>query len=276
MHKQITNIAGYQFVEIDDVKSVHNQLQSIGGQTHLKGTVFISPEGINVSLAGSQTDIDFAILQMKSRCGFQQLMLNFTYSPMIPFKRLLIKIRDELVTTRHRLDNVTGTKAGGKTALADNSTYITSATLKQWLDDDRDFTLLDLRNGFEYELGSFNHARHLKLKHFRELGNSIKKLGDIPKDKPVVTFCTGGIRCEKGAPFIAEQGFDQVFQLKGGILDYLSTLGDNHWRGNCFVFDERISLNSRLHPTYTRLCRNCQTSLQKEEKRLCATCADLV
>ena len=258
MYEQVTNVAGYQFAEVDDVESVHGQLQAIGDQTHLKGTMFISPEGINVSLAGSQADVDFAIRQIKSKCGFQHLLLNSTYSSMVPFKRLLIKIRDELVATA-------GTRTG--------TPYVTSTTLKQWLDQGRDFTLLDLRNNFEHELGSFNDARHLGLKHFRELGNSIDRLADIPREKPIVTFCTGGIRCEKGAPFIAGQGFDRVFQLKGGILDYLSTFGSDYWHGDCFVFDERISLDSRLHPTCARLCRSCQASLQENEEQFCAACA---
>lgn len=268
MSAQITNIAGYQFIKIADVEPVRKRLQAITDQTHLKGSIFISPEGVNVSLAGDRKDIDFTVRKMKTECGFHQLLLSFTYSSKIPFKRLLINNRDKLVATGHFID------ADGQT-LPEHPPYITSAKLKQWLDNGRDFTLLDLRNDFEYQLGSFDHARHLGLRNFRELGNAVSRLDDIPQDKPVVTFCTGGIRCEKGAPFIARRGFKRVLQLKGGILDYLSTSGGDHWHGDCFVFDERISLDSRLRPTFARLCSRCQTPLQESEERFCAPCAGL-
>lgn len=268
MSAQVTNVAGYQFIEIADIESVHERLQTIADQTHLKGSIFISPEGVNISLAGDRKDIDFILHKMETTCGFHQLLLNFTYSPTIPFKRLLIKNRDTLVAIGHS----TGT---GKQSSPTHLPHITSATLKQWLDDGMDFTLLDLRNDFEYRLGSFNRARHLGLRNFRELKNSIDRLDDIPKDKPVVTFCTGGIRCEKGAPFIARRGFERMLQLKGGILDYLSTSGADHWHGDCFVFDERISLDSRLQPTFARLCRSCQTPLQDSEEQFCTACAGL-
>lgn len=275
MTNKITNIAGYQFIENDDVGSVHKQVQAICDQTHLKGTIFISPEGINLSLAGNQSDIDFAIDQLKSVCGFTQMLLNTTYSATIPFKRLLVKIRHELVPTRSKLNKVVQNDSGQilSKQKCNNPVYITSEELKQWLDNEKDFTLLDLRNAFEYKVGSFNHAKHLELEHFRELVNTNNKLNNIPKDKPIVTFCTGGIRCEKGAPYIAQQGFEHVYQLKGGILDYLKKFKDSFWRGDCFVFDERVSLDHELGPTYAKLCRSCQTTLQENEERFCSTCA---
>lgn len=295
MTNKITNIAGYQFIENDDVGSVHKKVQAICDQTHLKGTIFISPEGINLSLAGNQSDIDFAIEQLISVCGFTQLLLNTTYSATIPFKRLLVKIRNELVPTRSKpnkvvqaneefvptrskfnkvVENDSGQVLSKQKC--NNPVYITSEKLKQWLDTGKEFTLLDLRNAFEYKLGSFNHAKHLELGHFRELANTSSKLNNIPKDKPIVTFCTGGIRCEKGAPYIAQQGFKHVYQLKGGILDYLKKFKDSSWRGDCFVFDERVSLDNELSPTYAKLCRSCQTALLENEERFCSTCASLI
>ena len=263
MENQIKNIAGYQFIVIDDVATEYKQVQAICDQTHLKGTVFISPEGINLNLAGNDSDIDFAIGQLKTKCGFDNLLINTTYSEAIPFKRLLVKTRDELVPTKSNL------KYNG------DLPYITSEELKHWLDNNIEVTLLDLRNGFEYELGSFKHARHLDLKHFRELENANTQLEVFQKDKPVVTFCTGGIRCEKGAAFIQQQGFENVYQLKGGILDYLAKFKGQHWQGNCFVFDDRISLDAELNPTYANLCRSCQTILQNNEENFCLTCSGL-
>lgn len=266
MSNQITNIAGYQFIQIDDVESIHNQLQSVCAKTHLKGSIFISAEGINVSLAGSQTDIEFVLDNLRSRCGFTQLLINISYSNEIPFKCLVIKIRDELVPTG---------KSKPITQTSSSSNYISSEELKQWLDSGQNFTLLDMRNTFEFELGSFDKAKHLDLKRFRQLQNIKEELEQIPKNKPIVTFCTGGIRCEKAAPFVKNQGFDVVYQLKGGILDYLSKFKGQHWHGDCFVFDERVSLDKDLNPSHTQLCRSCQTILQKDEDQFCSLCDGL-
>lgn len=263
MTNSITNVAGYQFKTVADVDSVHEQVQSLCAQTHLRGNVFISPEGINLSLAGSAADVDHALDRLATVCGFDRLLLSATHSDRIPFRRLLVKTRGELVpgpgpTASHQ-DPV-------------HASYITSDELRHWLDTGCEITLLDLRNSFEYELGTFNQARHLGLRHFRELKSAAPRLAGLAKEKPVVTFCTGGIRCEKGAPYIASQGFRQVYQLKGGVLDYLKKFRDEHWHGDCFVFDERVSLDRTLKPTFTRLCRTCQAVLKADETQWCASC----
>ena len=263
MENLITNIAGYQFIVIDDVVNVHKQVQNLCDQTHLKGTVFISSEGINLSLAGANNDIKFILEHLKKKCGFDSLLINTSYSESIPFKRLLVKVREELVPTKSKL------KHNGYSA------YITSEDLKHWLDNNEEVTLLDLRNEFEYGLGSFKSAGHFNLNNFRDLEDKNERIKEISKIKPVVTFCTGGIRCEKGAPFIQKHGIENVYQLKGGILDYLAKFKDQHWRGECFVFDDRISLDADLNPSYAKLCRSCQTVLQTNEETFCLTCSGL-
>lgn len=265
MTNSITNIAGYQFKTVADVSTVHEQVQTLCAQTHLKGTVFVSPEGINLSLAGSATDVDYALERLGTVCGFDRLLLSATHSDTIPFKRLLVKARSQLVP------DPGSTGVAGRQGPV-HSSYITSDELRRWLRAGREVTLLDLRNSFEYELGTFDRARHLELRHFRELKSAAPRLARLPKEKPVVTFCTGGIRCEKGAPYIANQGFREVYQLKGGVLDYLKKFKDEHWRGDCFVFDERVSLDCMLRPTFTRLCRICQAVLKADETQLCAAC----
>lgn len=263
MIKNITNIGGYQFIVIDNVRSMHEQVQAICNKTHLRGTVFISPEGINLSLAGSNIDTQFILDELNSKCGFNNLLIHTTYSDTIPFKRLLVKIRSELVATQ---SNTTQNR---------NISYISSEKLKEWLDSKKEFTLLDLRNGFEYSLGTFDRAQHFNLKKFRELENSREEIEKLSKNKPVVTFCTGGIRCEKGALFIEQYNFNKVYQLKGGILDYLLKFHGEHWHGNCFVFDDRISVDKDLIPTYLKLCQSCQTVLQNSEENFCFSCSVL-
>ena len=122
---------------------------------------------------------------------------------------------------------------------------VTAQELKQWLDDNRDLTLLDTRNDYEVQMGTFSGATHFELDDFCEFPKAAEKLS---RTKPVVMFCTGGIRCEKAGLYLMEAGFSQVYQLEGGILNYFAEVGGAHYQGECFVFDERVALNSQLQP----------------------------
>jgi len=280
MTNQITNIAGYQFKAIDDVEKVFQHAQSICNQTHIKGNIFISPEGINLGLASSQSDIEFFLQQLDSLCGLNNLLLNTTYSDYIPFKRLLIKIRSELVPTKplpadHPSFTTTESLLNNLDSTKNKAQYISNDELKEWLDQDKDITLLDMRNIFEVDLGSFKNATHLNIRNFRDIIQLEEKINQLPKDKPIVTFCTGGIRCEKGANILAQNGFNQVLQLEGGIIKYLEKYKSNHWRGECFVFDDRVCLDTNLQPSDTKICRHCQIVISDTENEYCEDCAHL-
>ncbi|MGH1538543.1 MAG: rhodanese-like domain-containing protein [Gammaproteobacteria bacterium] len=280
MSNKITNIAGYQFTEIDDVEKVFENAQSICSETHIKGNIFISPEGINLGLASTQNDIEYFLQQMESLCGLNNLLLNTTYSDYIPFKRLLIKIRKELVPTKP-LPTDHPSAANSKPFLNNidkiekNAQYLSNDELKQWLDEGKDITLLDMRNEFEVNLGSFENATHLEIRNFRDIIQIESKINELPKDKPLVTFCTGGIRCEKGANILAQNGFDQVFQLEGGIIKYIEKYKNQHWRGECFVFDDRVCLDANLLPSDTEICRHCQIVISDTDNEYCDDCAHL-
>jgi UPF0176 protein len=153
-----------------------------------------------------------------------------------------------------------------------NHQYLPPLELKQWLDENKDFVLLDMRNDFEYELGTFDKATQLNLRRFRKLQTKADELNKLPKDKPIVTFCTGGIRCEKAAPYLEKYGFNQVFQLEGGIIEYLRQTKGAHWHGNCFVFDDRVSINSQLGPEQYHLCTDCQRILDDLDAEFCPSC----
>ena len=280
MTNKITNIAGYQFHPIDDVEKVFKDTQSICNETHIKGNIFISPEGINLGLASTQSDIDYFLKFLDHKCGLNNLLLNTTYSDFIPFKRLLIKIRNELVPTKPLPDDHPSAKFD-KPILNEvdpngpKAQYITIDKLKQWLDQGKEITLLDMRNTFEVDLGTFENAIHFNMRNFRDIIQLEDKFKQIPKNKPLVTFCTGGIRCEKGANIMAQNGFDQVFQLEGGIIKYIEKYKQEHWRGECFVFDDRICLDTNLHPSDTKICRHCQIVIDDTENEYCEDCAYL-
>ena len=280
MANQITNIAGYQFSTIEDTQAVFEYVQSICNETHIKGNIFISPEGINLSLASTHNDIDCFLQKLDSLCGLNNLLLNTTYSDSIPFKRLLIKIRNELVPTKplpsdHPSSSTTTPLLENIDSIENKAKYISNSELKKWLDEGKDITLLDMRNTFEVDLGSFENATHLDMRNFRDIIQLESKINEIPKDKPLVTFCTGGIRCEKGANILAQNGFNQVFQLHGGILKYIEKYKDSHWRGECFVFDDRVCLDTNLQPSDTKICRHCQIVISDTENEYCDDCAHL-
>lgn len=234
------NIACYKFVtfSIDELPPLCKKLKQLGTQHSLKGTILLGTEGINLFLAGEQVGIDEFIQTISSIPKLDNLPYKYSYSNFIPFKKLFVKLRREIVTFNQeeiRPEEFT-------------APYITPTELKSWLEDQKDFILLDTRNLFEYEIGSFEHAIHLNLHNFREFPEAINQTNKLNPERPIVSFCTGGIRCEKAAAYLLKHGFQQVYQLQGGILNYFEQCGDAFFQGNCFVFDDRIALNGKLEP----------------------------
>jgi UPF0176 protein len=156
----------------------------------------------------------------------------------VPFKHLRIKLKKEIVSFR----------TAGIDPVAAPAPVISAAELKRWYDEGRDFVMLDTRNHWEYRVGTFDNAINPQLNNFCEFPKATEALEAL-KQKTVVTFCTGGIRCEKAAPLLQQQGFTEVYQLQGGILKYFEECGGAHWQGNCAVFDERGALDPKLRPT---------------------------
>jgi UPF0176 protein len=236
---QILNIAGYKFIELSDIEPLRAALQTQCVALALKGTILVSPEGINVSLAGTKPAIEEFKATLACDTRFTDMRYHHTYSSEVPFQVMKVKLRKEIITLRQ----------GDVAPLHDNrAPDISPEELKQWLDENRDFTLLDTRNDFEYRYGSFTGAANLHMNNFGELPQAVEQLD---KQKPVVMFCTGGIRCEKAAIYMQNQGFSTVYQLDGGILGYFAKVGGAHYEGECFVFDERVALDSELNTQRT-------------------------
>jgi len=145
-------------------------------------------------------------------------------------------------------------------------------TVAQWIDEGKDFTLLDTRNDYEIESGTFATAEQLNIAHFRDFQAAVRaalEAGTLNQEKPIVTFCTGGIRCEKAAPWMIEQGFSEVYQIEGGVLNYFEQTGGKHWDGDCFVFDDRVELDKQLNPTGATWCTDCQLTIKHGEQCKC-------
>jgi UPF0176 protein len=234
----IINIAAYRFVQLSDniLAELQIALKLEAEKLDLKGTVLLSPEGINLFISGEMKAIISFQSFLNSYSYFQNLGFKKSLSNFHPFKKMLVKLKKEIVP--FGIDNIKSEKY--------TAPYITPETLKLWLKERPNLTLLDTRNSFEVELGSFENALNLGIKQFREFPNAVKKLPDELKKLPIVTFCTGGIRCEKASAYLLKAGFKEVYQLEGGILNYFEKCGETHYKGSCFVFDARETVTSSL------------------------------
>ncbi len=244
--KNIVNISAYKFVSLplETLAVLQASLKSQAIADNIKGTILLGTEGINLILAGTRNNIDNYQTFLASHSEFCDLHYKESPSLDIPFSRMLVRIKKEIVSM------------GCTTVVPEKSTapYLEAEELKQWYDEQRDFIILDTRNDYEVALGSFDHAIDLNLESFREFPDAVALLGDELKEKPVVTFCTGGIRCEKAAALMQEKGFKNVYQLKDGILNYFEKTGGAHYHGECFVFDKRLTVNRELEETNSHHC----------------------
>jgi UPF0176 protein len=233
------NTAAYRFVPLDDRDVLRTRIQDAAQSRNLLGTVLLATEGINIFLAGLETDLRAFFDELQQDARFAGLDVKWSYSDTLPFKRLRVRLKKEIVTVGAPDFDLNETPAP----------YLPPAELKRWYDEGRPFVILDTRNRWEIEQGSFDNAIDPGVDSFGQFPAALEKYADL-KDTPVVTFCTGGIRCEKAAPLMKRAGFNQVYQLEGGILRYFEEIGGAHWHGNCVVFDDRGALAPDLSPAH--------------------------
>ena len=255
------NVSAYRFVALDDLAALRAGLRYACTSANLKGTVLLAPEGINLFLAGLPGKLNAVLDWLRSDERFEGLTPKESWSAQQPFNRMLVKIKKEIITMGHPQIR----------PLAKRAPAVDAATLKRWLDTGRDdsgreVALLDTRNGFEVNIGTFEHALDPKIKSFGEFPDALHQLDGALKDKTVVTFCTGGIRCEKAVLYMQDEGYDNVYQLDGGILKYFETVGGSHFKGDCFVFDRRVALTPELTEAGYAECFNCRAVVSPAER----------
>lgn len=235
--QEILNIAAYKFVGIDDSPVLREDLRARAQALDLMGTILLAPEGINLFLAGAADGIRAFLAHLRADARFADLEAKESWSQAQPFRRMLVKLKREII----RMDHPAIQPAAGRAPGVD------APTLKRWLDqghDDegREIALLDTRNDFEVDEGSFDGAIDWRIAKFTEFPPALKAHRADFAGKTVVSFCTGGIRCEKAAILMREEGIEHVLQLEGGILKYFEQVGGAHYHGDCFVFDGRRAL----------------------------------
>ncbi len=250
------NIAGYKFQPLEDAADLISLYQNKCDELKLKGTMLISKNGINFSLAGTNQAIDKIIFFLEQDIRFLNIPLKVTYSKEQPFRKMKVRLKKEIISLGRK--DINPLKLSGE--------KISPRDLKQLLDSKEEVLVLDTRNEYETRVGKFENAIDLNLDTFRHFPNAIKSLPEEYKDKQIVMYCTGGIRCEKASAVMMKAGFTDVKQLQGGVLDYFKETGGAYWEGDCFVFDERVALDTELNETDYIYCFICREPLSAEEK----------
>jgi UPF0176 protein len=253
----IVNLAAYKFVTIEATEAWRPHLAERCAALGLRGTILLAPEGINLFIAGTRAGADAFIDYLRHdplfEGKFADLQFKESLSDTQPFRRMLVKLKREIITMK---------KPAIKPELG-RAPAVDAPTLKRWLDaghDDagRPVVMLDTRNAFEVDVGTFDDALDYRITKFSEFPGVIEAHRADLEGKTVVSFCTGGIRCEKAAIHMKEVGIEHVYQLEGGILKYFEEVGGAHYHGECFVFDYRTALNPQLEPTETVQCFGCR------------------
>ena len=255
INSKFTILTFYQFKQIKDLLLLKSRISDFCKFNKIKGTIIIAEEGINGTIAGTSQSIKNFQLEIK-KIGFENLNPKYSYSKFMPFFRLKVRRKKEIVTLRTKIadpENITGNKIkpeNWNNLITDNNTI-----------------LIDVRNDFEVEMGSFRGSIDPKTKSFTEFKSYLKDNLSEAKDKKIAMFCTGGIRCEKISSYMIKKGFKNVNQLNGGILNYLEKIPEKNslWDGECFVFDNRVSVKNELKDGTFQLCHACRAPLSKTQ-----------
>ncbi len=253
---KITVCALYKFTRLEDYESLRTKFIAELEHLRIRGTLLLAAEGINGTIAGDNTAIESFLTWLVSDERFSGIDYKLSFHDEMPFHRCKVKLKKEIVTI-------------GIESIDPNNIVGTYVEPQDWnaLISDPEVVLIDTRNEYEYAIGTFNNAVNPKTETFREFPDYVKSELDPKQHKKVAMFCTGGIRCEKASAFMKEQGFEDVYHLRGGILKYLEEVPQENslWEGECFVFDDRVAVNHTLEKGQYEQCHACRHPITKEE-----------
>ncbi|MBT8045580.1 MAG: rhodanese-related sulfurtransferase [Pontiella sp.] len=256
--KPTTVCALYKFVRLEDYKSLRQPLFNFMTQHAIRGTLLLAAEGINGTVAGPRDSISQLLSFLQADPRLTELEHKFSLHDTNPFKRAKVRLKKEIVTL-------------GVAGIDPQHTAGTYVEPKDWNDliSDPDMVLIDTRNDYEVGIGTFKNARNPNTESFRQFPEYVDKHLDPAKDRKIAMFCTGGIRCEKSTAYLKSLGFEDVYHLKGGIMKYLEEVpaGESLWEGECFVFDNRVSVNHELDAGLYDLCHACGMPISDEDKQ---------
>lgn len=248
----------YKFVALDNYKEMRQPLTNVLEQNDIKGTLLLAHEGINGTVSGSRAAIDNLLAYLNDDPRLNPISFKESLDEEQPFYRTKVKLKKEIVTM-------------GVEGIDPRQTVGTYVQPQDWntLISDPEVLLIDTRNDYEIEIGTFKNAVNPKTDTFREFPDYVKQELDPAKNKKVAMFCTGGIRCEKSTAYLKEQGFEEVYHLEGGILKYLEDVPQENsmWEGDCFVFDNRVAVNHDLEKSHYQQCYACRLPITEEDKQ---------
>lgn len=248
----------YKFVTLEDFKALRQPLKETLESLNIKGTILLAHEGLNGTVSGTQLAIDKMLEFLNKDKRINPISFKLSWHDEKPFYRTKVKLKKEIVTL-------------GVDGIDPNESVGTYVSPKDWnaLISDPEVTLIDTRNDYEIEIGTFKNAINPKTDSFREFPQYVANQLDPAKHKKVAMFCTGGIRCEKSTAFLKQQGFEQVYHLEGGILKYLEDVPktESMWEGDCFVFDNRVAVNHDLEKSHYDQCYGCRLPITEEDKK---------
>ena len=251
----------YKFLVLENYKELKIKFDKSLSKTNIKGTILLANEGVNGTIAGSESDLKNFFLYLDKFSQFKDITPKFSSSNKNPFLRMKVRLKKEIVTIG--IPEVSPSNLVGK--------YLNVEEWNEFLNES-DSMIIDTRNDYEVSIGTFKNSINPKIKSFRNFPNWVQKnLIDkkVSKKSKIGMFCTGGIRCEKSTSYLKQLGFENVFHLDGGILKYLENVksDENEWKGECFVFDYRVSLNDSLEKGEYDMCYACRMPLSKENKK---------
>lgn len=257
MTNSIVVAAMYRFVRLEDYQALRAPLHRALLDNQVKGTLLLAREGLNGTIAGSRQGIDAVLAWLRADERFEPIEVKESYADENPFYRTKVKLKSEIVTM-------------GVEDIDPNHVVGTYVSPSEWnaLIADPEVLVIDTRNDYEYQIGTFERALNPQTQSFREFPEFVEEQLDPTRHRKVAMFCTGGIRCEKSTAFLKQRGFEEVYHLQGGILKYLEEVPEQQslWRGECFVFDNRVTVNHSLERGSYDQCHACRMPITEAEK----------
>ena len=249
----------YRFKNLVNIKHIKNELNRFSRDKLILGTILIADEGINGTISGNKKNLDYLVKNIKKTLRIKKISLKISKNSFIPFYRLKVRLKKEIVTIGDK--SISPAKVSGK-----------HIPPKEWdkIINDKGYLVIDTRNDYEINIGSFKNSVNPNMKSFKNFPKYIKNL-NLNKKQPIAMFCTGGIRCEKASSYLIKNGFKDVSQLDGGVLNYLEYKKNkkiNTWNGECFVFDNRVSVDKYLNKGNHDQCYGCRHPITEEDKKL--------
>ncbi len=236
----------YKYVEVENPTEIQNEILRLCESLSLKGRILLGEEGINGSVYGAEENIKKFMDNIKNNSLFCDIEFKTQITNKPAFRKLFVRIRKEVVHFGNNVD------------LKNTAKFVTPSQLKEMLDKNEEIVLVDMRNDYEAKIGRFKNSITLSMKNFRDLPKVMNEIENL-KEKKIVTYCTGGIRCEKASAYLKENGFENVMQLKGGILKFGEEFPDTYWEGKCFVFDDRLAVDLNSNKNALNNCVWCSS-----------------